>query len=139
MVGRQLREFNAALLGKWCWRMLVDKTGLWYRMLEARYMVEVGRVAEGGGRGSPWWREIVRIHDGVREAAERGWFEDRVVRRVGNGMETLFWSDPWQGESRWVRGFNDCLICPFTGLVRLQRCGIYGGEREVGRGCGGVP
>jgi hypothetical protein len=32
-------------------------------------------VVVGGGRDSPWWREIVRIQDGVREAAERGWFE----------------------------------------------------------------
>jgi hypothetical protein len=45
---RQLREFNTALLGKWCWGMLVDKTGFWYQVLEARYGVEAGRVAEGG-------------------------------------------------------------------------------------------
>jgi hypothetical protein len=44
-------------------------------VLEARYGVEAGRVVVGGGRDSPWWREIVRIRDGVREAAERGWFE----------------------------------------------------------------
>jgi hypothetical protein len=30
---RQMQEFKSALLGKWCWRMLVDNTGLWYRVL----------------------------------------------------------------------------------------------------------
>ncbi|MCI57861.1 putative non-LTR retroelement reverse transcriptase, partial [Trifolium medium] len=55
---RQLREFNTALLGKWCWRMLTDKTGLWYRVLRARYGEEAGRVSVGGGgqSGSSWWR-----------------------------------------------------------------------------------
>jgi hypothetical protein len=54
---RQLREFNTALLGKWCWRMLADREGLWFRVLVARYGLERGRlrgVAEmgqhGGGR-----------------------------------------------------------------------------------------
>ncbi|PNX68890.1 cytochrome p450, partial [Trifolium pratense] len=32
---RRLREFNQALLGKWCWRMLVDSGGLWFRVLAA--------------------------------------------------------------------------------------------------------
>jgi len=41
---RQLREFNRALLGKWCWRMLVDRKGLWYRVLAARYGEEAGRL-----------------------------------------------------------------------------------------------
>ncbi|MCI91815.1 RNA-directed DNA polymerase (Reverse transcriptase), partial [Trifolium medium] len=54
---RQLRKFNIALLGKWCWRMLVDKGGLWFRVLAARYEVERGR------NGSSWWREIVKIQD----------------------------------------------------------------------------
>ncbi|MCI66053.1 putative non-LTR retroelement reverse transcriptase related, partial [Trifolium medium] len=29
-------EFNTALLGKWCWRMLVDRGGLWFRVLATR-------------------------------------------------------------------------------------------------------
>ncbi|GAU41056.1 hypothetical protein TSUD_374110 [Trifolium subterraneum] len=62
---RRLGEFNIALLGKWCWRMLEDKGGLWFRVLVARYGVARGRVREGGRSGSSWWREIVRIHDGV--------------------------------------------------------------------------
>ncbi|MCI67206.1 receptor-like kinase, partial [Trifolium medium] len=61
---RQLREFNLALLGKWCWRMLVDGEGLWFRVLAARYRVERGRLRDGGRRRSSWWREIARIRDG---------------------------------------------------------------------------
>jgi len=52
---RKLREFNIALLGKWCWRLLVDRDGFWYRVLVARYGEEAGRSGAGvfhlgGGR-----------------------------------------------------------------------------------------
>ena len=45
---RRLREFNISLLEKWWWRMLVDREGLWYRVLKARYREEGGRLMEGG-------------------------------------------------------------------------------------------
>ncbi|CAJ2637778.1 unnamed protein product [Trifolium pratense] len=78
---RQLREFNLALLGKWCWRMLVDREGLWFRVLADRYGVEDGRLCEGGQRGSVWWREIVRIREGEGELGGR-WFGEHVLRRT---------------------------------------------------------
>ena len=46
---RKLREFNLSLLGKWCWRMLVDRGGFWYRVLVARYGEEAGRLEVGVG------------------------------------------------------------------------------------------
>ncbi|CAJ2627870.1 unnamed protein product [Trifolium pratense] len=91
---RQLREFNLALLGKWCWRLLVDREGLWFRVLAGRYGVERGRLCEGGARGSTWWRELARIRDGGGEAG-RGWFRECVSRQVGDGSDTFFWTDPW--------------------------------------------
>ena len=30
---RRIREFNTALLGKWCWRMLVERESLWFKVL----------------------------------------------------------------------------------------------------------
>ena len=94
---RKLREFNTALLEKWCWRLLIDREGLWRRVLVARYGAEDGRLEDGGRSCSTWWREIVRIQDGVR-GGER-WFSDCVRRRVGDGTKTLFWRDCWCGDA----------------------------------------
>jgi hypothetical protein len=53
---------------------------------------------EGWRLGSAWWSEIVRIRDefgGLRP----GWFGESVLRKVGDGTKTIFWSDPWLGRT----------------------------------------
>ncbi|AES99611.1 hypothetical protein MTR_5g082820 [Medicago truncatula] len=53
---RQLRELNFALLGKWCWRLLVDRGGLWYKVLVARYGEEAVKLEVGDRSVSFWGR-----------------------------------------------------------------------------------
>jgi len=91
---RRLGEFNIAMLGKWCWRLLVEGDGLWRRVLVARYGVKDGRLEDGGRTCSSWWREIVRIRDGVGDNSG-GWYASCVSRRVGDGAITSFWCDVW--------------------------------------------
>jgi len=88
---RRIREFNTALLGKWCWRMLVERESLWFKVLSARYGLSEGRLGAGGCHASLWWRDMEVLR---REE----WFQDSVQRVVGNGENTLFWSDVWVGE-----------------------------------------
>jgi len=38
----RLKEFNLALLGKWCLRLLEDTYSLWYKVLCVRYGQEGG-------------------------------------------------------------------------------------------------
>jgi hypothetical protein len=86
-------EFNLTLLGKWCWQVLTNRGGRWFRVLAPRYGVEWGRLRDGGRRGSSWWREIVRIRDGVG-GDERGLFGEAVTKKVGDETNTLFSHDP---------------------------------------------
>ncbi|MCH81957.1 kinesin-like protein [Trifolium medium] len=74
--------------------MLVDKGGLWFRVLAARYGVEKWCVRAGGRSGSSWWREIVRIRDGVDDLGG-GWFGESILKKVGDGSEAFFWTDTW--------------------------------------------
>lgn len=114
---RRLREFNVALLEKWCWRMLVDKEGLWYRVLKARYG-EVGvRLKEGGGGDSSvWWRMISGIQRGVG-FDEGSWFEENVRRVVGGGSNTNFWLDNWMGACRYA-----CVFLAYTTWLKIRGC-----------------
>ncbi|RHN70051.1 putative reverse transcriptase zinc-binding domain-containing protein [Medicago truncatula] len=94
---RRMREFNVSLLGKWCWRLLVDKGSMWYRVLVARYGEEDGRLVVEGRSVSSWWKEVASIRDGLGDVGE-GWFRDNVERKVGDGVDTIFWLDPWVGD-----------------------------------------
>lgn len=45
---RITKDFNVALLGKWCWRMREERDLLWYKVLVARYGDIGGRIVVGG-------------------------------------------------------------------------------------------
>ncbi|XP_045797575.1 uncharacterized protein LOC123891718 [Trifolium pratense] len=133
---RQLREFNIALLGKWCWRMLVDREGLWFRVLVARYGLEGGSLREGGQRGSVWWRELVRIREGVGEPGG-SWFREHVSRRVGDGSDTLFWIDPWLDGISLRERFGRLFELTMTKSRSVAKMFALGWGQMGGRGSGG--
>jgi hypothetical protein len=92
---RRLREFNLALLGKWWWMILQERGTLWYRVLCAHYGEEGGRLCcSRRSGGSVWWQTILDVRDGVGRI-DSGWMLDNITRRVGDGLSTLFWVDPW--------------------------------------------
>ncbi|GAU49175.1 hypothetical protein TSUD_133700 [Trifolium subterraneum] len=70
--------------------------GLRVRKLTEFNVALLGQLREGRDRGSSWWREIVKIREGVGGLGG-GWFRESVVKRVGVGATTFFWTDPWLG------------------------------------------
>jgi hypothetical protein len=85
---RRIKDFNIVLLGKWCWRLLVDRDRLWFRVLSSRYGVENGRIRRGGREASVWWKDVSALRS-------EEWFQGNVRKVVGDGKNTLFWSDVW--------------------------------------------
>jgi len=94
---RRVGAFNLSLLGKWCWRMLVEKESLWYRVLKTQYGEEGGRLCECGRQSSMWWKTICKVREGVGEGVGN-WFEENICRVVGDGRDTYFWYDTWLGD-----------------------------------------
>ncbi|CAJ2666972.1 unnamed protein product [Trifolium pratense] len=52
--------------------MLVDREGMWFRVLAARYGVDRERLRDGGRHGSVWWRDIASIREGGGVAGGSG-------------------------------------------------------------------
>jgi len=44
---KRLKEVNYALLGNWCWKSMVDRKGLWFKMLSSRTVLRGGRLRRG--------------------------------------------------------------------------------------------
>jgi len=76
--------------------MRVDKEGLWYRVLKARYGEEWGRLKEGDRHGSLWWRTMCNIRGGTGMGVGI-WFDDNTHQVVGDGRNIYFWTDNWVG------------------------------------------
>ena len=90
-----LRIFNSALLGKWIWRLGLDKGGFWKEVLVSKYGGWRNlRAGRGGSSEFLWWKDLREVW------SLEGWcqnFEDAVAWKVGNGKEVMFWEDNWVG------------------------------------------
>jgi hypothetical protein len=78
---------------------------MWFRVLSARYGVEDGRVREGGREASAWWRAISALRS-------EEWFQGNISQVVGDGKNTMFWTDNWLG--------GVCFRDRFTRLYELS-------------------
>lgn len=97
---KNLDLFNLSLLGKWRWRLLVEKCACWEHIIKFRYG-ELGRV-EQLGKWSPrkfsqWWKDLGGIDLGLVNTMY--WFSKEIRRKVGNGKATSFWHEAWFGNS----------------------------------------
>lgn len=95
---RDIRVVNLSLLAKWRWRLLNENNVLWKEVLGEKYVANVSNLVEGGTVGCPrlasrWWKDIINIEG----RGGMNWFNEEVVRKVGNGSKTNFWHDIWRG------------------------------------------
>jgi hypothetical protein len=94
---KDLRLVNASLLAKWRWKLLSPNEEVWMAVIKAKYGGNViGNVHPGiemvPRRSSKWWVDICNIDKGS------DWFMRSVMKKVGNGRFTKFWTDIWVGD-----------------------------------------
>jgi hypothetical protein len=84
---RGFRNFNKALLGKQCWRLLTNENSLMARLFKSRYYPRSNFFdANLGFQPSYAWRSIMQAKEVVRMGAR--W-------RIGNGNKVRIWKDGW--------------------------------------------
>ncbi|GAU51235.1 hypothetical protein TSUD_412370 [Trifolium subterraneum] len=84
---RGFKEFNKALLGKHCWRLMQEKDSLLERVFKSRYYPRNSFLeATVGYQPSYAWRNILSAKEVVEKGAR--W-------RIGNGLKVKIWKDSW--------------------------------------------
>ena len=89
---KDLRTFNAALLGKWRWDLFHKQKEPWATMIYSKYggwrSLEEGR---SGTHDSTWWKDLLSIHN---QQHTRG-LKKETSWKVGGSQKFRFWENPW--------------------------------------------
>ncbi|KAJ9566895.1 hypothetical protein OSB04_002861 [Centaurea solstitialis] len=101
-----LESANRSLLGKWWWKFVTDKEGLWVKVIKSIYGSS-GGFSSGDGCGvgrTSVWGGIVKVY---RELEGMGIdLANSVGVEVGSGVSTSFWKDTWVGGAPLADKFN---------------------------------
>ena len=96
---RGLEFFNEALLAKQVWKLLHNKTSLFYKVFKSKYFPRSSILeAPQNSRGSYAWKSIL----GVRNLIEKG-----SIWRVGSGNNIQIWGSRWLPSTP-----HNCVISP---------------------------
>ncbi|PNX86922.1 cytochrome p450 [Trifolium pratense] len=115
--------------------MLVNRDGLWFQALAARYGVKRGRLREGGSRGSLWWGELLHTRDGGGESGE-WWFGEHISKKVGDESGTYFWTGPWVDRTHLCERYKRLFDLAENKSTLVAVMFSLGWRQEGRRGCG---
>nr|GEU75893.1 RNA-directed DNA polymerase, eukaryota [Tanacetum cinerariifolium] len=91
-----LYALNRALMFKWVWRFLSQKTSLWARVITALHgeRGKIGKVIKSS-YPSIWLNIVQEVEVLKRHGIDLMSF---ITPTLGNGLDTAFWDVPWRGD-----------------------------------------
>ncbi|GJT25809.1 hypothetical protein Tco_0895746 [Tanacetum coccineum] len=84
---------NRALLFKWIWRFMSHGTSLWSHFIKALYGDRGSLDNPGYTSRRSLWYNIIREFETLSLKGIN--LQSHMKKKVGNGVHTLFWEDPW--------------------------------------------
>src|SRR5688572_10136663 len=85
---KDLRLMNMSLLCKWWWK-IENGEGLWQEIFKKKYKIEGGiSHLKSNQNNSPVWSDLLKV--------KYPYLKGRIIK-IGNGLDTDFWNDPWCG------------------------------------------
>ncbi|GJY32359.1 RNA-directed DNA polymerase, eukaryota [Tanacetum coccineum] len=85
---------NRSLIFKWIWRFRTQNSSLWARVIKTIHGMDVKVGCTPSANFSFNWIDIVREAYTLRDQGID--ILGLITKKVGNGMNTMFWEEPWK-------------------------------------------
>nr|GFA58219.1 RNA-directed DNA polymerase, eukaryota, reverse transcriptase zinc-binding domain protein [Tanacetum cinerariifolium] len=85
---------NRAFIFKWIWRFHTQNSSLWARVIKAIHGMDGNVGCTPSASFSSNWIDIVRESCSLRDQGID--LLGLITKKVGNGMNTIFWEEPWK-------------------------------------------
>ncbi|PNX85341.1 hypothetical protein L195_g041409, partial [Trifolium pratense] len=106
---RGMEDFNKALLGKHCWRLVTGEWSLLEKIFRSRYYPNGNfRTAKKGYQPSYAWRSILSALDLVDKGG---------LWKIGNGRKVRIWKESWMPDLKIIEFKGD--NCPLSEDARV--------------------
>lgn len=89
-----MKSKNYGLLGKWKWSYFIEKNALWRKVITELHGSKAGfNSNDHRNLRTGVWKKIVKCCHNIDSIGVP--FGKSIIRKVGGGSETKFWTDSW--------------------------------------------
>ena len=115
---KDLAMFNDTLLAKQTWRLLHDKTSLFYRVFKSKFFPKgTNMEAANPSSASYAWRSIIRDREVIKKGA---------IWRIVDGKSVDIWADSWL-----PRKYSPRVLSPQPkALIGAKMCSLIDAEQR---------